>query len=135
MKLSWAGVALGLIFTHFTSEVGLAEVRPTQAKQPLYACKTAPKDASTKVVECHLVENVLPNASVAYTVGIAILKEHWGPDIVRRHRYEVIESHRELEWCFVRKWPKGVDIPTGGGHPELCLSKRTGEVTRMIDSR
>jgi hypothetical protein len=85
---------------------------------------------------CRRVGDIIPDAATALTVGMAVLRAHYGADALRRYLpYKAgLSGPENDQWCITRKLPKGLIGRKGGGHPDVCLSKRDGRVLRFFIS-
>lgn len=132
MRHHWGGFGLGLLLAAFTWKMGLAQGVPSK----LYlTCQIAPERREAQT-SCLDVSDILPNASTAYAVGMAILKERYGAKALKYPEpYEARFNSIRDEWCVDRAQfapgdaRKGRLPRKGGGNPYVCLSKKNGRVT------
>ncbi|MCG7393035.1 YbbC/YhhH family protein [Microvirga sp. ACRRW] len=138
MKFYATALWLGLLLI---PEAGWAQdANTTSATKLNVACQIAPERRGAPT-SCSDVSDILPDATTAYTVGMAILKERYGAGAVEYPEpYEATFDSRNEEWCVDRAlFPPGVSakdrLPRkGGGHPYVCLSKKDGRVTLISRS-
>jgi hypothetical protein len=88
-------------------------------------CQTAPDPDRIVPSSCSGVDNILPDADAALTVGMAVIEIRYGTAAFERGKPYMAASFRNDQWCVFHRSDPWI---RGGGHPEICLSKKDGRV-------
>jgi hypothetical protein len=88
-------------------------------------CQTAPDPDRIVPSSCSGVDNILPDADAALTVGMAVIEIRYGTAAFERGKPYMAASVRNDQWCVFHRSDPWI---RGGGHPEICLSKKDGRV-------
>jgi hypothetical protein len=86
-------------------------------------CQTAPDPDRVIPSSCPDVDNILPDADTALTVGMAIMETRYGTAALERGKPYKAASFTKDQWCVFHKSDPWI---RGGGHPEICLSRKDG---------